>query len=309
MKIHLVANLWILPVLTLCGACGSDAVPSNAGATGLGKNGLKLSGIGDSIMQGFNAGSCGRSLCLEQPEYSFAQGTNAEVRSLYLRFENPGEEFVSVSGAEMIGGASSAKSQATRICQQQVRPNRIVILLGGNDVCNSSSVASLPSVADFASALGDALGLLVSDPCDLDPGSAIHVVSVPRVDLLYDAGLAKSDVDCSSVWQRFGICSLVTAAPTKETLSAVAARIAGYNQAILDTVTMIESGIDPGRDLHVTTDYVGDTPDSSFGTYGFLPEDLSSLDCFHPSIEGQTKLACLSWESWQGGGATADCLK
>ncbi len=305
-----VTRLWILALLLSAIACDSTDIQSDpAGPTSLGANGLKLSGIGDSIMQGFDAGSCDLPICFDQPEYSFAQGTSADVESLYLRFDEPGIEFVSVTGARMIGGSSNAQTQATRICQQKTRPNRIVILLGANDICNATSAATVPAVEDFAGALNDALSTLTAESCGLAPGSAIHVMSVPRLDLLYTSGLAKSGVDCVGTWTKFGICPLATTSPTAETIQGIVSAVEAYNQAILDTVTELQASTDATRELTFTTDYVGTTPNSSFGTYEFIPDDLSNLDCFHPSIQGQRKLACMAWESWQGDRVLTDCME
>jgi lysophospholipase L1-like esterase len=275
----------------------------------MGSNGLKLSGIGDSIMQGFDAAPCDLPICFEQPEYSFAQGTSVEVDSLYLRFEQPGIEFVSATGSEMVLGSNNAKAQANRLCGQATRANRIVILLGANDICNADSVAALPTAETFVNALGAALATLAAEDCNLPKGSQVHVISVPRVDLLHAAGLAKSGVNCPTIWHNFGICALATESPAETTLQAIATMVDAYNQAIVDTIASVQSTVDVSRKLEFTTDYVGTSENSSFGTYAFVPDDLSNLDCFHPSIQGQRKLACLAWETWQGNGAVAGCLE
>lgn len=302
-------TFWACLALLSASGCGTDDGAGEAPKdTGLGSNGLKLSGMGDSIMQGFDAKPCGTPICFDQPEYSFAQGTSSEVESLYLRFGEPGKEFASVTGAAMVNGANNAKSQANRICHQEVRPNRIVILLGANDICNADALSTLPSALDFSNALNDALTLLASESCALARGSAIHVVSVPRVDLLQASGLAKTDVACSEIWHSYGICALATEAPSAETLQTIASTVDSYNRAIAATVAELKSTTDPARELTFTTDYVGAAPNTSFGTYAFVPADLSNLDCFHPSLQGQRKLACMAWESWQGSLDLSGCL-
>jgi hypothetical protein len=304
------STLWLLATLALGTACDSDDPQvSQADPTGLGENGLKLSGIGDSIMQGFDAAPCGAAICFDEPENSFAQGTSSDVNSLYLRFEKPGLEFASVSGAGMVSGSINAAAQASRICKQAVRPNRIVVLIGANDICNASSIDAVPTAEQFGTALSETLSVLTSDRCALTKGTSIHILSVPRLDLLRSSGLAKTGVACAKIWSAFGICTPATDSPSDETLQLIATTIDGYNQVILDTVTSMQANTDPGRELSFSTDYVDTTANSSFGTYAFVPDDLSDLDCFHPSIQGQRKLACLAWESWQGTGSSADCLQ
>jgi hypothetical protein len=303
------STVCLIACLNLCSACGGGGDQSDGDSPGgLGPGDLKLSGIGDSIMQGFDAAPCALGICFDEPQYSFAQGTAAEVNSLFQRFGATEREFVSVTGAEMVVGSDNAKAQADRICQQKTRPNRVVMLLGANDICASGSVAEIPTSAEFGAALNDALSVLASPACALEKGTNVHVLSVPRVDELYAAGLAKAGVNCNKIWSLFDICSLATVSPTEETLQGIATMVTAYNQVILATVTNLQSSLDPSRELSFSTDYVDATPNTSFGTYEFLPSDLSDIDCFHPSVQGQRKLACLAWESWQGTGLTADCL-
>ena len=128
---------------TLALACGGSPAPPG------GSPAFKVSGIGDSIMQGYDAGGCGLLFCGEQPDYSFAQGTQLATNSVYSRYRAlgllpQGEQFVSVSGAEMV---NDAKRQAEAVCALAQRPDRIVLLLGGNDVCNRTSLATMYPVA------------------------------------------------------------------------------------------------------------------------------------------------------------------
>jgi hypothetical protein len=286
-------------------ACDSSQDASSDDPNGVGNSGLKLSGIGDSIMQGYDASPCALPICFDQPQYSFAQGTEPSVHSLFTRFGSPRKEFVSVSGAQLIDGADSGVNQARMLCKQTPRPNRILVLLGTNDVCNSPSVDALPSEGQFGAALTETLATLTAADCALPEGSSVHVMSIPRVDRLRDNGLAKSDVKCESIWKTYDICRLVTNAPSLTTLLAVANAIDAYNRVIGTTV----AAFDGTSGIAFSTDYVGATVNTSFGTYAFTSEDLSNVDCFHPSLRGQSRLACLAWETWQGDGNIADCFK
>ncbi len=217
---RLLATAAALSALTLaCG--GSPAQPPG------GPPALKLSGIGDSMMQGANTSVSAPG---EQPQYSFAQGTSPSVNSIFSRYQAlgllaGGKEFVSVSGAQMVGGTSNAAVQAGRICQQAVKPDRIVLLLGANDVCNRPTVADLYPVDTFRAALKNALDALGAPACGLPAGTRVHVLSVPRIDGLRAAGLAKDAAGaawCLLVWSSFGICSIIT----QETDPAVLAQVA-----------------------------------------------------------------------------------
>ncbi len=281
----------------------------------------KLSGIGDSIMQGFDA-SDGGGLG-EQTRNSFAQGTDPAVQSIFTRYRalsrlSQSEEFVSASGAEMVSGTSipNAVAQAQRICSLTVRPDRIVLLLGGNDVCNRDTVAQLYPVATFRDALKAALDTLAAPDCGLGAGSWVHVVSMPRVDLLRAAGLQKDAAAgapyCQAIWSSFQICRVVTGETRQSVLDEVGARIDAYNDGIAAEVGAADAAHGGMAGVHFTTDWRGPMtthPGTSVGTVTFGPADISSLDCFHPSTLGQRKLACIAWETWElGSGDVASCL-
>jgi hypothetical protein len=270
----------------------------------------KLSGIGDSISQGFDATCCG-----ELPHLGFGQGTDPAVASVYSRYRAigalpQGKEFASRSGAEMV---NDALPQAQAICRMGVKPDRIVLLLGGNDVCNRASVGSLYPVATFRSALRAALAALGDPACGLRAGSWVHVLSMPRVDLLRAAGLGKGGVQCEAIWTLASICRVVTAQPDPAVLAQIGAAVDAYNDGIAAEVVDADAANGGLLGVHFTTDWRGPRathPDSSVGTHAFGPSDVSDVDCFHPSVAGQRKLACVAWETWElGTGDVAGCLR
>jgi len=284
-----------------CGSGGSSGptVPDHQASA---EAAAKLAGIGDSIMQGMDV----TALFQDQVGYSFAQGTSGPVFSLYSRYKlvsglPGGEEFASVSGSTMIGDASA---QASEICNQPALPNRVVILLGANDLCNASTASDFPSVATFRAALQGALDELAG--C-LPPGSWVHVLSVPRVDLLYQAVQGKQEsaysVPCPKFLAVTGICTIAGEDPT-----ALETQVNAYNDGIQTEVAAAHDAYATAKGVEFTTDWSGATANTSIGTFTFSADDVSSVDCFHPSAEGQRKLACAAWESWEGVGDVAACL-
>jgi lysophospholipase L1-like esterase len=306
-----VAGRWIgLVALSGLAACGG--AEEHRGNRPTAVLAQKLAGIGDSIMQGVDASASG-ALGGDQPEYSFAQGTDAGVDSLYTRYLAAsglpgGVELESMSGAQMIQGGSrpNAAAQADRVCAQAQKPDRVILLLGGNDVCNASSAASLPAASDFQAALRAALDKLADPGCALPAGTQVHVLSVPRLDLLPSAAVAKGAPLCVLVAAT--ICPMVAAAGvTPGDLGQVAARIEAYNAAIADEVAA-QNVLRAGGGISFSTDWTGPTPNTSVGTLVFGAGDVSDIDCFHPSAEGQRKLACIAWESWEGSGDPSRCF-
>jgi hypothetical protein len=103
--------------------------------------------------------------------------------------------------------------------------------------------------------------------------------------------------------------TLIRLSPNNRTLIAVAERITAYNPGLGETLTTFQASTDAYLKMVVSPDYTSNSLNSSFFTYQFTADDLSSLDCFHPSIHGQKLLACLASETWQGDGAQADYLE
>lgn len=266
----------------------------------------KLAGIGDSISQGFSA----NNFPGDHPSYAFGQGSDAGVNSLYLRYKAKfpafTKEFVSVSGAEMVGGGNNAAAQAARICAQASRPNRVVIELGGNDVCNRSSgtaadaASNLYSVTTYRNALKAALDLLGG--C-LPSGSQVLILSMPRVDYLYEAGNAKNVLLCNAVWSLAGVCRVVTAESSATRRRQLGARVDAYNDGLQAEVAAADTRYS-GK-VHFVTDWQGalsGNPNSSVGSYKFGAADINTVDCFHPHKDtGQKKLACDAWEASEYG--------
>lgn len=262
----------------------------------------KLAGIGDSISQGFSA----NNVPGDHPDQAFGQGTDSAVSSLFSRYlaKYPGftKEFVSVTGAEMVGGTNSAAAQAQRICMQGTKPDRVYILLGGNDVCNRASNAGDPttnlySVTTYRNALKTALDTLAG--C-LSSGAQVLVLSMPRVDFLYDAGNAKNVVTCNSVWVLASVCRIVTGDSSATRRAQIGARVDQYNAGLREEVRAADVR-HSARGIRFLTEWQGpmaSRPNTSIGTYRFTKDDIALDDCFHPYYNtGQKRLACTAWEA------------
>lgn len=263
----------------------------------------KLAGIGDSISQGYSA----NGLPGDHADQAFGQGTDATVNSLYSRYlaRYPGfsKQFESVTGAEMVGGTNNAAAQAMRICMQTQKPDRVVLELGGNDVCNRTRTTSgdptvnMYSTTTYRNALKAALDNLGG--C-LPSGSQVLVLSMPHVDFLYDAGNAKNSVVCNSVWFLASVCRIVTAEGDAGRRAQIGARVDLYNAALREETRAADVRY-AGRGVRFLTDWQGpmsSRPATSVGTYRFTKDDISLDDCFHPYYStGQKRLACAAWEA------------
>lgn len=278
----------------------------------------KLANAGDSISQGFAANGNPS----DHPELSWVQGTDARISSLFTRYATTDAAFErepeSVSGAEMVSGHDNFAAQASRICAQQVLPTRVEVLLGGNDVCNrarsssADAAANMYSVGTWRQALRAGLDQLAA--C-LPPGAVVQVLSMPRVDYLYEAGHAKSWWCGAGVWPMANVCRVVTAETDAFRRRQIGARIDLYNAVLAAEVEAYASNANGmnERGVGFMTDWQGSLDEghagTSVGTFRISGDDINSLDCFHPNVGCQARFACVAWATGpDGNGSASACL-
>ena len=301
------------PLLPVCRAfVGAGALP------------VQMSVAGDSITRAF-AASCECNFgfdCLfecvsggtEQPEFSWFDGGGQGVFTLldrYLFFDASidAHSGAARTGGRMRGGDDSFAIQAGRILSQTPEPDFVVVLLGGNDLCSRDCAqpgacsSPLFSDAQWREAIGLGLSPLTAQ---LSVDATVYLGSVPRVQDLYAAGLAKqdaeSDVACELAWETFDPCPIVTDPSTRNgesqafRLAAIAARQRRYNEILREEALAYDTnanGLNP-RGVSVAAEYT-DESTPSVGTLLFGPNEINGADCFHPSIAGQNAIAERLW--------------
>lgn len=266
---------------------------------------LHLEGAGDSIMQGYNASCTGNtsfwdSLCLlgeEQPANSFLDGSSSSVVSLLDRYQTidsgwTGSKAASQSGSEMTDPAkNNFENQSLAIVSSVTTPTRVVIELGGNDICNRGLADEFYDDPTWQAAVDAGLDVLVNG---LPDGSTVFLASVPRVQDLRQAGLilesSDSGVDCQGVWSSFNVCPIATLSDPA-TLVAIGERQQRYNEILAERAQHYNLDA-TSTGVEVVAEYQGESV-VSVGTYSFGAEDINGGDCFHPSIQGQNKLSDL----------------
>lgn len=296
-----------------------------------------LANLGDSISQGFDADDSRpldlslvqdspASVFKDNPVFSWVQGSDARVGSVAAHFKGLDSTLVvtplSRSGAELVGrdsGLPNLEKQARQLAEKNVQPDLVMVLLGGNDVCNrprsttGDATAHMYSVDEWRAAAVKGLDALA----EVAPaGATVRVVSMPRVDLLYETALLTSipvtyrtplgrvsaESTCQALWNvtaelKDGICKIVTTESDESKRRQIGIRIDEYNEALATEVRSIakDTARNPKK-IRFQSDWHGPLGGSgvqneSGGTFMYEPKHVSKLDCFHPSIEGQKQLA------------------
>jgi lysophospholipase L1-like esterase len=160
------------------------------------------------------------------------------------------------------------------------------VMLGGNDVCRDS-IADLPTDAqidaDFRAGMANLLAQLPSN-------ATIQVVGIPNIKRLYDVGKNKSALgiaDCEVLWAAtvlgFPCGSMLSPFNSEADRLYVQSRNVGYN-TILRNVTLELDAANP-EFLFYADAY----------SFNFVENEISNIDCFHPSWRGERTLSREIW--------------
>ncbi|MEU3412886.1 SGNH/GDSL hydrolase family protein [Streptomyces sp. NPDC006658] len=232
-----------------------------------------VAAVGDSITRGFDA--C--TVLSDCPEASWATGGDAEVESLAVRLlgaTGAAEHSwnYAVTGARMADLPGQMAQAVAR------RPELVTVMAGGNDACRATASA-MTSVADFRAGFEESMRTLRSAL----PKTQVYVSSVPNLKRLWSEG--RSNVLGKQVW-KLGICpsmlgdadDLTSAAMLRR--DTVQQRVVEYNKVLKEVCA---------KDRRCRFDG-GAVYDYRFGT-----DQLSHWDWFHPSKDGQARLAEIAY--------------
>ena len=188
-----------------------------------------------------------------------------------------------VNGARVDDLATQAASAAGK------NISYATVMLGGNDVCRDT-IADLPSDAEFEANVRAGMATLLAN---LPSNATVQVVSIPNIKRLYDIGQDKEAlgiVDCEVLWAGtvlgFPCGSMLSPFNSEADRLYVQSRNVGYN-TILQNVTQELDAANP-EFLFFADAY----------SFNFVQNEISNLDCFHPSWRGQRTL---SREIWNNG--------
>jgi lysophospholipase L1-like esterase len=273
MKSHAItAAAAIASILTLSSCSATAETPTPAPVLDLPAS---MAAMGDSITRAAQAdGTLG-----DQPANSWSTGDGALVDSLLNRISALSDTPVTAINVAVTGAESADLSrQAAEAVDSGAE--FVTVLAGSNDVCNSSSVETLPTVAEYSTNVRAALDVLRRGL----PEATVLLVSTPSIHGLFDA--AQGDPAATQAWSSYGVCPVALANPGStdeadvQRREAVEARVTEMNASLAEVAAEFDNVLfDGGRAQRV-----------DFG----LPE-LSSFDFFHPSLAGQNALVDAEW--------------
>lgn len=269
------------------GTAGCDAVGDNSPAPDVTKaratraapvwnsSPSSIAAVGDSITRGFDA--C--AVLSDCPEVSWATGTSTQLDSLAVRLlgrEKAAENSwnYAVTGARMADLPDQMAQAATR------RPQLVTVMAGANDACRARASAMTP-VDDFRDQFEEAMSTLRKAL----PKAQVYVASVPNLKRLWSQG--RTNPLGKQVW-KLGICpsmlrdadDLAAAATLRR--DKVQQRVEAYNKVLKEVCA---------KDRRCRFD------GGAVFDYEFDTEQLSHWDWFHPSADGQARLAAIAYRT------------
>ncbi|MEW2300819.1 SGNH/GDSL hydrolase family protein [Streptomyces sp. NPDC006655] len=281
------ALVGIVAAATALGVAGCDVVGGSSGSADGGRtrasravqlwdrSPASIAAVGDSITRGFDA--C--TVLSDCPEVSWATGTSEQVESLAVRLLGRARAAdrswnYAQTGARMADLSGQLADAVVR------RPELVTVMVGSNDACRSS-VRAMTSVANFRSQFEEALGTLRKAL----PKTQVYVASVPNLKRLWSEG--RTNPLGKQIW-KLGICpsmlgdadDLTSAATLRR--DRVQQRVEDYNKVLAEVCA---------KDRRCRFD------GGAVYQYRFGTEQLSHWDWFHPSTDGQSKLAAIAYRT------------
>ncbi|MET9722481.1 SGNH/GDSL hydrolase family protein [Streptomyces zaomyceticus] len=232
-----------------------------------------VAAVGDSVTRAFDA--C--SVLADCPEVSWATGTDSAVNSLAMRLLGPekvaGRSWnLARTGARMVELPEQMAGAAAR------RPELVTVMMGANDACRPTPALMTP-VDDFRTHFETALARLRKGA----PKAQVYVASVPSLMHLWSTG--RVSPMGLEVW-KLGICGSMLAdaenlgAAAERRRAEVQDRVVAYNRVLSEVCAKDERCRYDGGAV--------------FG-FRFDGGQLSPWDWFHPSRDGQARLAELAY--------------
>ncbi|MFC7935442.1 SGNH/GDSL hydrolase family protein [Streptomyces sp. NPDC057387] len=234
-----------------------------------------VAAVGDSITRGFDA--C--AVLSDCPEVSWATGSSAKVDSLAVRLLGKADAAehswnYAVTGARM----EDLTAQVTRAAER--KPELVAVMAGANDACRSTTSAMTP-VADFRAQFEEAMATLREKL----PKAQVYVSSIPDLKRLWSQG--RTNALGKQVW-KLGLCPSMlgdadsTDAAATLRRNTVRDRVEDYNEVLREVCA---------KDRRCRTD------DGAVHAYRFGTDQLSHWDWFHPSVDGQARLAEIAYRA------------
>lgn len=169
------------------------------------------------------------------------------------------------------------------------RADYVPILIGHNDVCDDD-FGGIPGDAEFETNLRAAFEVL---RIGLPPGATVYTVGMIDIHRLWEIGdelTALGVLDCQEIWENelfeFTPCGTMFGPNLDDAARELTrGRLLAFNQILAD----LAAEYDAADEQHYWQ------YSSAAFDLVFEADDVSPIDCFHPSAQGQARLSEATW--------------
>jgi lysophospholipase L1-like esterase len=230
----------------------------------------RIAAVGDSITTATDAGWCCVDPHGSNPQYSWSTGTDFSVNSHLRRIDalNGSTKVAALTAAQP--GADSGDLQAQLSQASAFGAQYVTVLMGGNDLCWGPTPTD-----EFRQRVTAAFDAFFT----ASPNARLFVASVPNLYHLW--AIEHDDPWAQFIWNLFDICpTMLPSSVTDQQRQSILTLEVQFNN-ILATAC--------GEHPNCRWD------DNTVFDYQFTTSDISPVDHYHPSIQGQNTLATITW--------------
>jgi lysophospholipase L1-like esterase len=253
----------------------ASATPRPSPAPAWDRSPGSIAAVGDSITRGFDA--C--VVLSDCPEASWATGTDTRVQSLALRLI--GRPAVAERSWNLARSGADIADLPEQMAEAAAKkPELVTVMVGANDACADTAERMTP-VEEFRASFVASMQQLRRTV----PKTQVYVSSVPDLKRLWSTG--RGNPLGRQIW-KLGICASMLGDAEDESTKAqqrrtrVHERVMAYNAVLKDVCA---------KDLRCRYD------GGAVFDFRFSGEQLSRWDWFHPSKNGQGRLAEIAYRN------------
>lgn len=223
--------------------------------------------LGDSMTAGLNADAP-----FDQRDRNWSDGKEIDSHAVRLAKKFGVEVIsknVSVSGSRI----DSLASQTAKLLDDNYKPDYVTILIGANNICDGDLKPDELS-AIGKNQLSDSIQALIR----ANENIKVIIGAIPKINFLYE--LLHEDTTCQENWRTFNVCYNLLQSTKFEREKGIV-RWNAYNEIQKEVAAMYPKNVKFTSRL---SDEI------------FTVEDISRIDCFHPNMAGQKKMAEVTWQ-------------
>tara|TARA_Y100001958_G_C21170243_1_gene502182 strand:- start:302 stop:1123 length:822 start_codon:yes stop_codon:yes gene_type:complete len=237
------------------------------------KPGFLMGAIGDSITSGVNANGVGI-----HKHFSWSTGKGTSTRSFQSHYKKIElMKKTEVKAYNMAKGGARSKDlpkQAIKLAKKKV--DYATILIGANNLCDWKT-SNQQQLDQFEKDVRTSINTL------LESNRNIKIFLAPVPDMYNLWWINRNNNKCTKMWDTFNICSsILSSSLTDEQREEFKQRWEDLNRTL----------------ERISYDYMKNIKfDLGISYTRFQRKHISTVDCFHPSLEGQELISKKAWDN------------